>query len=118
MCCPLWYAGQVLLILNGLPCTVYRCGKSSISTFSVLPQAHIRKKAVFNIRTITIVIFQTVCKLFYYKLTVGPYLTGKSFALNLSNSLCMALTFAGTARLASLIRKNSMENRQCSYLTD
>lgn len=33
-----------LLLLNGLPGTVYRRGKGSISTCPVLPQAHIRKK--------------------------------------------------------------------------
>lgn len=75
---------------------------------------HTSESFIFNKRTITIVICQIVCKLFYYKLTVGPYLTGKSFALNLS-ILCVTLTFAGNARLTSLIRKVSMENRQCFY---
>lgn len=63
---------------------LWRCEKNYIRTWPVLPQSTHQESFVWGIRTISIVIFQTVCKLFYYKLTVGLSLTGKSFTLNSS----------------------------------
>lgn len=72
--------------------------KESVLENFLLGHKHTSVMVCFQQRKIAIVIFQSECKLFYYKLPVGPCLTEKSFNLNLS-SLCMALLCVGIAKL-------------------